>query len=153
MSSLAGTGNRVVYADANGLLSAPSGAWITPPYNAADFTGSGAGMTWTVQAGDVVTYAYTIIGKTMMLSIYLNTTSVGGTLNDGLGIRIPGGYTSAKKVRVPIDLYDNNVKNVGAFFEVGAGGTKIYAIRSDYSIFSASTNLTSVRGQIMFEIN
>jgi hypothetical protein len=44
-------------------------------YNAANFGASGGG-TWTVDSGDQATYRYVVAGKTMHLSVTLDSTSI-----------------------------------------------------------------------------
>ncbi len=127
--------------------------WTTPSFDAANFTGTGS-MTWTLAAGDVTTYAYTITGKTMQLSFYLVTTTVGGTLSTGLGIKIPASKTSTKRMQNTVRYWDNLVEGVGTA-EVTAGGTVVYIYKNTYSSanWTASTDQTYIMGQITFEIN
>ena len=70
------------------------GEWIPVAFNAANFTGNGS-MTWTLQAGDQLGYAYTLVGKTMFISGYFNQTTVGGVVNTDLRVAIPGGFIAA----------------------------------------------------------
>src|SRR3990167_787127 len=77
------------------LISAAT--WTTPTFSAGDFTASGS-MTWTVDAGDVVTYAYTIINKVMTVLFYIDPTTVGGTPSTSLQIAIPANKTATKAV-------------------------------------------------------
>jgi len=65
----------------------PMGEWITIPYSAGLFTGSGS-MTWTVAAGGVTTLAYMLIGRTAF--VFFNITGVvGGTASSDLYISLP----------------------------------------------------------------
>lgn len=126
--------------------------WTTPAFAAGNFTGNGS-MTWTVAAGDVATFAYAIVGKMMTVAFSIITTTVGGTPDTLLQILIPGGKTSTKAMYSAIgQMLDNNVATTGRI-NVEAGDTKIYIQRTDLAAFTASTNLTYVRGQITFEIN
>ena len=127
------------------------GAWTTPAFNAANFTANGS-MTWTVGAGDVTTYAYQILGKTMVVAFYLQVTTVGGTPNIALVIKIPDGKTATKAISNNINFLDNNVRGIG-FCEISAGGTSITCYRGDVANWTASTNATYIIGQITFEIN
>jgi hypothetical protein len=124
--------------------------WITPTFAAGNFTANGS-MTWTVESGDVTTYAYRIDGKMMTVLVTIATTTVGGTPNTQLRIAVPAGRTSAKRVINPCFLLDNNVRATG-YLDVGAGATFITVNRTDTSNFTASTNLTYVYGEITFEI-
>lgn len=126
--------------------------WITPAFNAADFSANGA-MTWTVGSGDVVTYAYMIVGKMMIVNYYLNVTTVGGTLNSTLKIKIPAGKISAKRAAIPFNFADNGVEGTGISF-IFEGDTIINLQKGigGFINWAASTNNTTVAGSITFEI-
>jgi hypothetical protein len=128
-----------------------SGSWTTPTFSAGNFTGNGS-MTWTVAAGDVSTYAYKILGKTMIVAFSLITTTVGGTPSTTLQIAIPASKVATKRMANPVLLLDNNVRATG-YAEVAASGTVIQIIRTDAANFTASADQTYVFGQITFEIN
>lgn len=66
--------------------------WTDVTFAAGDFTANGS-MTWTVASGDVASYRWTEIGKTMIVSVWLNTTTVGGTVNSELRVAVPNGRT------------------------------------------------------------
>ncbi len=127
------------------------GAWTTPAFDAAFFTASGS-MTWTVEAGDVTTYAYAIIGKIMTVAFTLYTTTVGGTPSATLYIKVPASKTVTKAMTNPVSLLDNMVRSIG-IATVAAGGQQIAITRTDVANWTASTNQTYVLGQITFEIN
>ena len=73
-------------------------AWITPAFNAGDFTGSES-MTVTVGAGDVVTFAYIITGKMMTVSFNIFGITIGGTPSTTVNIAIPAGKTATKAMQ------------------------------------------------------
>jgi hypothetical protein len=156
------TASLPVFTDANKALISKSiadtqtallipGAWTTPTFSAGNFTASGS-MTWTVESGDVTTYTYAILNKTMFLSFYIITTTVGGTPSTSLKIAIPGSKSSAKSVRSLVFLSDNGVALTG-YADTGISGTVITIYKPDYSNFTASTNNTQVLGTLTFEIN
>lgn len=126
-------------------------AWTTPTYASGNFTASGS-MTWTVDSGDVTTYAYLLLGKTMFLTVYLSSTSVGGTLSNAFRIAIPGSNTAAGTVLGTCLLRDNGTASVGQFYTGAAGATYVTVQKADASNFSASTNNTVVSGSLIFPI-
>jgi len=134
--------------------SLPAPAWITPAFNAANFTGNGS-MTWTVGSGDVQTYAYIINGKTMTVNFIINETTVGGTPNNTLQIAIPASKVATKRMVGYLNLSDNNASYVISMCDVAASGTVIrcFVTPTGASNWSASTNLTYLLGSITFEIN
>jgi hypothetical protein len=128
------------------------GTWTTPTFSAGDFTASGS-QTWTVAEGDVLTYAYTIIGKMMTVMFAIESTTVGGTPSTQLIIAIPAGKTATKSAYNAIGLIsDNSVRTTGVI-SIGAGDTTMLLNRTDNANWTASTNATTVRGQITFEID
>lgn len=128
--------------------------WTTPAYSSGDFTANGS-MTWTVDAGDVTTYQYIVIGKMMTVNWVLNTTTVGGTPNSLLYLKIPGSYVSAKATQGAIfQCYDNDT-TAQCFSDVTAGGTLIRIFKyvsSGSNNWSLATNTTYIYGSITFEI-
>jgi len=70
----------------------PLGHWIDVPFNAANFTANVG--SWTVSSGNVLSYAYALIGKTLLLIFDVINTSVSGTPG-WLGVAVPGGVTLA----------------------------------------------------------
>jgi hypothetical protein len=125
------------------------GAWITPTFSAGAFTGTGS-MTWTVDAGDVTTFAYRISGRTMILAFYLLTTTVGGTPSDPLLITIPRGATAAKTILTQgLRVSDNGTLRTGYVSSTAAGTTIALGISANWA---ASTNNTAVFGSLEFEL-
>ena len=144
------TGTVVKLITADQLLAAGLnlGAWITPAFNAAIFT-AGGNQTWTVKAADVQTFAYQIIGKTMMLQVYLDSTSVGGTPDPVLSIVMP--KSAAKKTRFPIVVYNAAYSISVATTTAGSSSLTIVCTPGGAN-WTASTNDTGVQFVIAFEI-
>lgn len=128
-----------------------AGEWTTPAYNAANFTASAG--TWTVDSGDVTTYAYTLVGKTMTVMFAISTTDVSAAPAQLL-IAIPGGFTAAKATRNPINVIDAGAAAALGFAIVQAAGTNIILVSNAAGggwTTTAADN-THVFGQITFEI-
>jgi hypothetical protein len=128
------------------------GEWTAVAYTAGDFTGSGS-MVWTVEAGDVLGFSYTIVsGATMIVSLRLSSTTTSGTASNVLNILIPGGFTAAQSVNNPTAvLADAGVATTGRLF-VTSGATTIGVARSDAANFTLGTNATQVYAEIAFPI-
>jgi hypothetical protein len=128
------------------------GEWTTPAFGAGNFTANNA-MTWTVQPGDVTTYAYTLVGKMMTVMFHLITTTVSGTPSTQLRITIPGGNTAAKRTRAWCQNF-NNSTHTASFCEVTAGGTtiNIYKDLTSATNWTTERKLTETYGQITLEI-
>jgi hypothetical protein len=128
-----------------------AGEWTTPSFSAGTFTANGS-MTWTVAAGDVGTYAYTLIGKTMTVVFTINTATVGGTPDTALRIAVPASQTAAKATANPVLILDNGTRAIG-IASVGAGDSVISIQREDNASWTASANNNYVQGQITFEVS
>jgi hypothetical protein len=126
------------------------GEWTTRAFAAGNFTANGA-MTWTVGSGDVVTDAYTVVGKALTYAFTLNTTTVAGTPNSTLQILIPGSFTAAKTMTTLCRLLDNGTATSGIVFAT-ASSTTISIQRLDAANFSAATDTTLVQGVITCEV-
>jgi len=127
------------------------GAWITPTFAAGNFTGLSA-MTWTVGSGDVTTYASKLDGRRLTVAWSIDLTTVGGTPSSALQIAIPGGFTSTKTMANAITVNDNNGGFLFGFAQAAAAAVVISVFRSALATWSASTDLTSVRGELAFEV-
>lgn len=133
------------------LIGHEQGAWITPTFDAANFTGAGA-MTVTVTAGDVTTYAYRLVGRTLLLAWYVDTITIGGTPSNDIHVAILGGFTSTKYiVNASVYLSDNGTK-IGGFATANGSQTILSVQRLDLAVFAASANNTSMYGSLMFEV-
>lgn len=126
-------------------------AWTSVTFNAGNFTASGS-MTWTVASGDVNTFDYVEIGKTMIVSCVLSTTTVGGTPSTALKITIPNGRTAGNLSSGPV-IGLNNGSQFNGFWQVN-GGTVIdlYVDATAGTNWTASTNNTQIRLLATFEI-
>lgn len=72
------------------LVAHEQGAWITPPFSAADYFSTPG--SWTVAAGNVGYCKYRISGKQLTLQMYLNSTVTAGSPTQ-LKRNVPGGYS------------------------------------------------------------
>lgn len=106
------------------------GGWIRQPFNAAEFTGGG-GMTWTVEAGDVLGNQYRLVGNTLFVWAALFQTAIGGTPSPGLQQVIPGGFTTGlnvgEQLRTVIAVQNNGVDQAGLLFTVAGSVLYYYA--------------------------
>ena len=123
-------------------------AWTTPSFSAGNFTATTG--TWTVEAADVVTYAYRIIGKTMIVAFFIQTsTTASGCTN--LKIAIPASKVAQKTGLQMVHINENGTRSVG-FVQVNASGTTLDIYRNDLVAFANVTNALLTSGTIVFEI-
>jgi hypothetical protein len=108
-------------------------------------------MTWTVASGDQITFAYTLIGTTMVFSLQLDTTTVGGTPNVALQVAIPGGFTATKTMAGPCYVIDNGVRGNGVW-SVTATGSVVQIFLNSAGNWAAATDTTYVKVTAAFEV-
>lgn len=127
------------------------GDWIDVAFDAGNFDGNGT-QTWTLVSGDQLSFAYTLVGKTMLVAGYFNTSSVGGVANTDLRVVIPDGYVSDALI-----IGIARVNDAGAGFAAGtvyvtSGGTTINFQKIDGSNWTGSTDTTAIQFSLAFPI-
>lgn len=96
------------------------GAWITPPFSAAEYAGMSP-ITWTVAAGNVSQASYRLSGRTLQWALQLSGTTLGGTNGAGLLRKHFGGFTNpAGSFPALIHFQNNAVLSVGVTATYGA---------------------------------
>jgi hypothetical protein len=126
------------------------GEWLAVAFNAGDFTANGA-MTWTVEAGDLTTFAYALVGKTLLVAVIIQTTSVGGTPNTYLQVKLPGGLVAARSTYTPAFAQDNGAAQEVAIARTIAGQSNLYIGRLGGANWSLATNATSIWATVALE--
>ena len=129
------------------------GEWTAVSFTAGDYTASAG--TWTLTAPDMVLFKYMLVGTTMWIRFAFATTSVSAAPGF-LKFKIPGGFT-AKDAETDCTLTYND--NGAGFVTAGnvltiAGDTNIWLQPAALGVgaWTASANLTEVRGHIVFEV-
>ena len=124
------------------------GEFTAVAHAGGNFTASSG--NWTVASGDQLTFGYSLVGKMMTVVFTIATSSVSAT-PASLRIAIPGGFTAAKQMYNMALIVDAGTR-VMAEAQVAAAGTTIIIARFDAANLTASTDTTSVVGQITFEV-
>lgn len=126
------------------------GNWTSPAYSGASFTA--ATGTWTVDAVDVTTLAYSYRGKTMLVAWTIAGTDVSAAATS-LRIAIPDGKTAAKTMYTNCVISDAGAATTACEANVTAAGTTISIAKIGGAAFTiTSADNTAARGQIEFEI-
>lgn len=158
-----GTANYTAYFDTGKVMaisgytersrSTPMGEWTAVSFSAGNFTASGS-MGWTVASGDQITYRYALVGKTMTLAFWLDTTTTTGTAASELRIAIPGGFTAAADYSSTYDYLDTTAGFSGSGpARVLSGGTYVSLFRNlAGTTWAINTDSIYVRGTIQFEV-
>lgn len=130
-------------------LSHEQGPWLTPPFNAADYTA--ATGTWTVQAGDVADCAYRLSGRAMGVRLYLISTDTSNA-TAYLKRLCPGGFSVAGAGPMPYLAGVNGGTPVPAVvYPGGAGGLSFYG-NAGGGGWGASVGNNSIIAHLTFEV-
>lgn len=135
------------------MIAHEQGQWITPTFSAGDYTGNGT-QTWTLQSGDIGVFAYHVSNKTVVITLQLATTSVGGVANTTLQITNTawGGLTAARvSYNHASFISDNGTLREGSIQIID--GTHVGFILSTGANWAAAANTTNVYGQLTFEVS
>jgi hypothetical protein len=128
------------------------GAWIQAPYSAAYFSYGAGGSSWVVDPADITTLAYHLAGKTIDVSFYIVTTSVGGAPSSlEILSGAYGGFLAARSAMFPYTAQNAGAGNQAAWCQVAATGNRI-ALYLMSGAFTASTNSTNAYGTVRFEV-
>lgn len=135
-----------------GSRTTAEGHWTSVAFSAANFTGNGA-MTWTLAAGDQVRYAYTLIGKTIIIDYVFATSSVGGVADTILLVAAPGGVTFASAThQMNVAVASDNAVVVDAYVQV-IDATHWGFLKRDGSAWTAAADTTAVQGTLIASIS
>lgn len=125
--------------------------WTAVSFTAGDFTSNGS-MTWTVASGDLLVFRYKIIGKTMQINIRISGSTIGGTPDTTLMIKIPASKTAAIETFGNLFNVSDNGVNANAIVTAASGQTLLSVSRQDGANWTASTDNTSVAFTFQFQI-
>lgn len=131
-----------------GTRTVPLGQWADVTFAAGNFTSSSG--TWTVEVAEQITFAYTLIGTTMIVSVWIQNTDVSGGQSD-LYITIPEGLSAANYNLATCQVRDNAAVTLGQMW-TAAGQTQIRFRRYDNVNWAASAAQTDVKGTLAFEV-
>ena len=129
----------------------PGRAWVRPAFDAATYDAAGS-TTWTVAAGDVESFEYKLIERTMTVSFRIVTSSVSDSSSTELRITIPAGKKVSRPMANAVWISDNGTAEIGvAVVEIGE--TFIRINRMAGGAFTTATNTTAVKGQLTFLVD
>lgn len=132
------------------LIAHEQGAWITQTFAAGDYTGNGS-MTWTVSSGNAIRNTYKLTGKDLAHNIYIANTSVGGTLNTQLRLKVPGGFSMATDEGGAIVGIDNATAIAGAAW-IATAGTNVLFTKPNSGNWSSSGSATLLIGSMRYSV-
>jgi hypothetical protein len=137
------------------------GKWVDATIDSTILRVDYAGNSWSIGSMNLPTasYCYTIVGSTMVLSLFLfNTALTIGTAVNSLYVRIPDGYRATLAPKS--GLYTRSIVNVGwgnlsgtpeALYLTVSDRRWIGVARLSFTNWATLATLT-VAGQIAFEV-
>lgn len=129
------------------------GAWIAVPFVSTDFLGTG-GATWAVTASELMTFAYTLVGTTMILAWQIEASTLAFAATPILTIKIPAGAMAVRSQLGSFGFDDNGTRGTGIAQVGRTAGTQLVEFRKDIrggTTWASSANL-SLFGQLAFEV-
>jgi len=126
------------------------GAWTSVAYDSSNFSAAGS-MTWTVEEGDIYTYAYSISGKTMTVAAETWGTTIGGTVSQYLKIKIPNNQVAKKGTRTTL-ITRNSGLQIGYAYVLPNSNWIEIARNADTTNWILNTNDTGLGFNLTFEI-
>lgn len=129
------------------------GAWISVPFTSGDYTASGS-LTWTVESGDLITFAFYLRGNSLFVVGYWDTTTLSGTASNQLFVLIPNSWTAKKTVQGLALAIQGGSTGITTYNRVQpSNNTKMEIGRGDLANFTLSTNNNYLRINFEFELN
>ena len=125
------------------------GEWTSPAFSAGDYTASTG--NWTVDSGDVTTFAYILVGKMMTIMFQIQDTDVSATPSNLIRV-IPGGFTATKTARNTFVYQDAGGANTVGLVSITGGTTSINFAKLSGNWSTTAADNTAVLGQITFEV-
>ena len=134
----------------------PMGNWIDQAFLATDFTALPTTSTWTLRSGtqpNLQAFAYTLVGRTMMISFAITGSEVSGAVATTLRIKLPANAQLNHVAYGTFAYNDNGTQGTGMIQADPASGNflRLQKTITGSTTFSVSAALGLV-GQIAVEI-
>lgn len=110
------------------------GTWIDVPFSAANYTASSG--TWTVTAGQQGYYAYTLVGKTAILTLEINASTGLSVGTNNAYVTLPAGLVVARDTYCGCSLTIAGT-TTGGLIAAYVGQPKLYINRLDAASMAA----------------
>jgi hypothetical protein len=101
----------------------------------------------------VQVFRYMLIGRTMWISFFISSTTVGGVVSPQLTIKVPGGYRARTPAYATFWASDNGTETVALAEAAVLRDTIVLHARPDLTVnWTASAGATNVAGQICIDV-
>lgn len=129
-----------------------SGPWIDVPFNAGDYTGSGA-MIWTVVNANVLTHRFKMLSPdTMILQVSIENADIGGTANNLLLLNIPNNKQARNRTGGAILVANNTVENSGRYLVTPGGPDVLLFQQLPGTAWTAGLDVNEIEFMIIIEV-
>lgn len=134
------------------LRSVAMGAWTAVAFAAAMYTATGT--TWTVTNTQQVTLKYMLIGTTLFVTFYINTSTVGGS-TPNLFLTLPLNAAAAVTAYGTCAYNDNGTKGTGVIKCATGTTSPQLTLMKDLaaSVDWANSAALTIAGSIAFEVS
>jgi hypothetical protein len=119
----------------------PLGHWVDLPQSQSSFTANTG--TWSITGATIYTYAYTAIGKTLLVALVVNSTSVSGSPVE-LRLALPAGFTCASNIPTYPIINEAGVFATGSSVQGTAGAGYLSIYKAAAAAFTTTTNATNI---------
>jgi len=124
--------------------------WTAVAHAGGNFTSSAG--TWTVASGDQTIFRYVETGKTMHVSVQLQTTTIATTAPAELRVVIPNGRTAAGLGSGSFHYLANGTVGTG-LWQASGGNTYVSLFRdASATVWPICTDLVYIYATFTFEI-
>ncbi len=136
--------------------SMPMGNWVDQVFSTTDFTALPTSSKFTVRTesatGDVQNFAYSLVGRTMLITFALDTAQISGAAAATLRIALPAHALLNRKAASTFTYNDNGTQGTGMLLADPARGNYLLLQKNltGSSTFSVSSAF-SCNGQIAVE--
>jgi hypothetical protein len=119
----------------------PMGHWQAVPFNAANFLAHAGGGTWVIGSAAIPINYYTVIGKTMIWTLYISwfsgSNTITGTVTH-IKVLIPGGFYALLNSVMAVDF---TTSGAGAAVDASPNGNYMIFNRRDSLAFGAAPGM------------
>lgn len=133
------------------LRAVAMGAWIAVAFLATNYTATGT--TWTVTNAQQVTLKYMLIGTTLFVTFYINTSTVGGATAN-LFLTLPLNASSTVTAYGTCSYNDNGTYGTGVILAAtGTTSPQLKLMKNlGGSVNWSNSSALTIAGQIAFEV-
>jgi hypothetical protein len=125
-------------------------AWQTRPFDATHYSAPTGAGTWTVEAGDIVSFGWKKIGRTVHIVFDLNPTATSAAMGGELRIALPPGVVIARPALGWL-FFNDGAWGQGTVHALTPGDTFLRCFKTGNALWPGNLTALVVRGSITLE--